>query len=70
MAGLDMAALLGPDVPGVRAAAAEARAILVELGAKPVIARLDRLVAAEKPPVGGPTSTTPTEPEASVVGSD
>jgi hypothetical protein len=68
--GLDMAALLGPDVPGVRAAAAEARAILVELGAKPVIARLDRLVAAEKPPVGGPTSTTPTEPEASVVGSD
>ena len=61
--GLDMAALLGPDLPGVRAAAAEARAILVELGARPAIARLDRLVAPEREAGSGPEragSPTPT----------
>jgi hypothetical protein len=51
--GLDMAAFLGPDVPAVKAAAAEARAILVELGARPVIARLDRLVTPEGPALTG-----------------
>jgi class 3 adenylate cyclase/tetratricopeptide (TPR) repeat protein len=70
MTGLDMAALLGPDVPGVRAAAAEARAILVELGAKPVIARLDRLIAATEPAPTGTASAPSSPPEASVVGSD
>jgi class 3 adenylate cyclase/tetratricopeptide (TPR) repeat protein len=70
MTGLDMVALLGPEVAGVRAAAAEARAILVELGAKPVIARLDRLIAAETTPDpdAGPTSTT--APQASAVATD
>jgi hypothetical protein len=43
--GLDMAALLGPGEPTVRAAAAEAHEILVELGATPVVERLDRLMA-------------------------
>ena len=54
MAGLDMAAFLGADVPAVKAAAAEARAIFVDLGARPVIARLDRLVAPESPAVAEP----------------
>jgi class 3 adenylate cyclase/tetratricopeptide (TPR) repeat protein len=45
MTGLDMAALIGPGDPTVRAAAAEAREILVELGATPVVERLDRLMA-------------------------
>jgi hypothetical protein len=61
MAGLDMAALLGPDVPAVRAAAVEARAIFVDLGARPVIARLDRLVAPDKR-----EPAAPAEPVASV----
>ncbi len=51
MTALDMAALLGPGQPAVRAAAAEAREILVELGAKPLVERLDRLMAG---PVGTP----------------
>ena len=57
MAGLDMAALLGSDVPAVKAAAAEARAILVELGAKPLIARIDRLVAPDDRASAGPSPT-------------
>ena len=66
LTGLDMAALLGPDVSGVRAAAAEARAIFVELRAEPVIARLDRLVAPGT--TTGPVAAT--VPEASVVATD
>jgi class 3 adenylate cyclase/tetratricopeptide (TPR) repeat protein len=54
--GLDMAALLGPGVPGVRAVAAEAREILVELGARPVVARLDRLVPPAQGEPGAATS--------------
>jgi hypothetical protein len=42
---IDMATFLGADEPGVRAAAAEGRAILVELGAHPLIQRLDRALA-------------------------
>ena len=70
LTGLDMAALLGPDVPGVRAMAAEARAIFVELGAQPVIARLDRLIAAGAPPAVGPGGDRQSVPHASAVGSD
>jgi hypothetical protein len=40
-----MATLLDPDGPGVRAAAAAARDILVRLGARPFIARLDAALA-------------------------
>jgi tetratricopeptide (TPR) repeat protein len=72
LTGLDMAALLGPDVPGVRAAAAEARAILVELGARPVIARLDRLVAAAAPAAAAPVpaGSAATATSNAVVGTD
>jgi len=41
MTAIEMATLLDPDDPGVRAAAAAARDILVRLGARPFIARLD-----------------------------
>jgi class 3 adenylate cyclase/tetratricopeptide (TPR) repeat protein len=44
MVGLDMAALLDPSAPAVRAVATEARGTLVELGALPLVARLDRLL--------------------------
>jgi hypothetical protein len=44
MTGLDMAALIGPDVAAVRAAAAEALEILRELEAAPLGARLERLL--------------------------
>ena len=70
MAGLDMAALIGPDVPAVRAAAAEARAILVELGARPVIARLDRLVPPEEAAPPGPSSEPLTSAVSSTAGAD
>jgi hypothetical protein len=74
MAGLDMAAFLGPDTPAVKAAAAEARAIFADLGARPVIARLDRLMAAAGRDASGYTDAADSDvsasPEASVVGSD
>jgi class 3 adenylate cyclase/tetratricopeptide (TPR) repeat protein len=46
MAVLDMTKLLGPDDPAVKSMLAEARGILEELGARPVLAKLDALVAA------------------------
>ncbi|MHB8672076.1 MAG: adenylate/guanylate cyclase domain-containing protein [Candidatus Limnocylindrales bacterium] len=56
---LDMAALVGPEESAVRAAVAEARPILVELGATPVVARLDRLVPpAEERPDAATAATT------------
>lgn len=75
MAGLDMVAFLGPEVPAVKAAAAEARAIFVDLGAHPAIARLDRLVASDGRGLGGyaadpADSDADASQEASVVGSD
>jgi hypothetical protein len=42
LTGFDMAALLGDAEPAAVAAAAEAREILVGLGAVPLVARLDR----------------------------
>ena len=47
---IDMATLIDPTDPEVRAAAAPAREILVRLGAAPLIARLDAAIAA--PSVG------------------
>ena len=43
MAILDMAKLLGPDDPAVRSVIDEGRAILEELGARPLLAQLDDL---------------------------
>jgi class 3 adenylate cyclase/tetratricopeptide (TPR) repeat protein len=63
MTGLDMAALVGPGQSAVRAAAAEAREILVELGATPVVERLDRLMAN---PTDVPDGSGATEPVGSV----
>ena len=41
---LDMAALIGPEEPGVRAVIPEGREILVGLGAPSLVERLDTLV--------------------------
>ena len=60
--GLDMAALIGPSEPAVRVAAAEARAILIELAATPLLARLDRLVAWPGGQVEPSPTTTSTVP--------
>ena len=46
LTGLDMAALLGVGEPAAAAAAAEAREILVGLGATPLVARLDGFLGA------------------------
>ena len=54
LCGLDMATLLDPSEPEVRAAAETAREILVRLGAKPFIARLD--AATSRPTVATLTS--------------
>ncbi len=53
---IDMAVALGPTVPEVGAAGDEARAILVELGAVPFVARLDAALAggAEVAPAPAP----------------
>jgi class 3 adenylate cyclase/tetratricopeptide (TPR) repeat protein len=64
LCGLDMATLLDPSEPEVRAAAESAREMLVRLGAKPFIARLDAAtarptVAATSAPQAGSTADTP-----------
>ena len=46
LVGIDMATLLGPDDPDARAAAIRAREILVGLGARPFIERLDAAMGA------------------------
>jgi hypothetical protein len=45
MAGIDMATLLDPASPDVRAAADQSREILVRLGAVPFVERLDLALA-------------------------
>ncbi len=50
---LDMAALIGPDEPAVRAAIPEGREILVGLGAHSLVERLDALASEGK---GSPAS--------------
>jgi hypothetical protein len=54
LCGIDMATLLDPSEPEVRAAAESAREILVRLGAKPFIARLD---AATSHPMVAPVTS-------------
>ncbi len=58
---LDMATFVGPDHPAVRAAAADAKEILSELGATPLLERLDRLMEGGK-------SVTPARSGATTVG--
>jgi hypothetical protein len=65
LCGLDMATLLDPSEPEVRAAAESAREMLVRLGAKPFIARLDAAISrptvatAMPAPRAGSTADTP-----------
>jgi hypothetical protein len=54
LCGLDMALLLDPADPEVRAAADSARQILVWLEAAPFIARLDAALARSSDPTGHP----------------
>ncbi len=63
MTGLDMAALIGPREPAVVAAAADARTTFAELGAAPLLARLDRLVASSsaKPAPASAVASATTE---------
>jgi hypothetical protein len=58
LTGLDMAALIGADEPTVAAAASDARAIFLELDAKPLVDRLDRLMAAAPPAASVVNGTT------------
>ena len=59
---LDMAALIGPDEPAVRAAIPEGREILVSLGAQTLLERLDALEAGARPRRPQPTrSSVPSE---------
>jgi hypothetical protein len=62
MCGIDMATVLDPSIPDVRAASDRARTIFTRVGAKPYLAKLDALLArrpaapvqdrtAESPPV-------------------
>ena len=55
---LDMAALIGTDEPAVRSAIPEGREILVSLGARPLVERLDTLVSAgeRQPSEAGPVA--------------
>ena len=61
LTGIDMATLLDPSEPEVRAAAESAREILVRLGAKPYLQRLDaamaRSTSAESPSTGAAEPT-------------
>ena len=76
MTALDMAELIGPGQATVRAAAADARDILIELGARPLVERLDRLIvkptaAAEgraAPPSAGDAARVRGTPEPGTVG--
>ncbi len=61
LCGLDMALLLDPADPDVRAAAESAREILVRLGAAPFIERLDKAMASTSDPVA------PVRPAESIV---
>jgi hypothetical protein len=61
MVGIDMASLLDPANPDVRAAAERSREILVRLGAAPFVERLDAAlsrVLGPHPAVAGAASTT------------
>jgi len=62
LAGIDMATLLDPTEAEVRAAAASAREILVRVGAKPFVARLDAALA--RSPSAEPATARVAEPTA------
>jgi class 3 adenylate cyclase/tetratricopeptide (TPR) repeat protein len=49
LCGVDMAILIGPSEPDVRAAAEASRQILARLRAQPILARLERALAADGP---------------------
>ncbi|HYM82772.1 MAG TPA: adenylate/guanylate cyclase domain-containing protein [Candidatus Dormibacteraeota bacterium] len=57
LAGLDMALLLDPTDPDVRAATERSRGILVRLGARPFVERLDAALS------GGPAARPAAQPE-------
>ena len=63
LCGIDMATLLDPADPEVRAAAESAREILVRLDAKPFIARLDAAMArsVSDPGLPSPSTASPLE---------
>jgi class 3 adenylate cyclase/tetratricopeptide (TPR) repeat protein len=63
LCGLDMATLLDPAEPEVRAAAGRAREILVELGAKPFVDRLDE--ATSRAPIDEGQGSEVAEPSVS-----
>jgi class 3 adenylate cyclase/tetratricopeptide (TPR) repeat protein len=63
MTGLDMAILLEPSEPAVRAAAESTRQILVRLGAKPFLERLDAAMGTEIS--AKPSTSQPTQPSES-----
>jgi tetratricopeptide (TPR) repeat protein len=52
LVGIDMVLTLGPNDPAAQAAAAETRATLARLGAKPFLALIDRLMASAAESVG------------------
>ena len=51
LTGIDMVTMLQPSLPEVRAAAQSAREILVRVGAKPFVARLDAAMGVQSPGV-------------------
>ena len=58
---LDMAALIGPEEPGVRAVIPEGREILVGLGAHSLVERLDAFAnEGSQPTAPGTRSAEPT----------
>jgi len=58
LAGIDMATLLDPSEPEVRTVAESTRAILMRLGAKPFLARLDAAMARSTSAASGTTGRT------------
>jgi len=56
---VEMAMLLGPDEPDVRAAAAVARPILARLGARPSLDRLDAAMGGSAPDAAAPLQVDP-----------
>ena len=61
LTGIDMATLLDPAEPEVRAAAESAREILVRLGAAPFVARLDAALMARQTPERDPLPSAAAE---------
>ncbi len=58
---IDMATVLDPSLPEVRAAAEAAREILVRLGAVPFVERLDAAMSRSGAAAGGPRLPSPAD---------